>query len=339
MKDFVKSTNFKISLLCLGMVIIGVGIGVLINNSKKIPALSDGTEVIAQIDGKKFTANDLYAKLKEQGGESVLTNMIDEYIVGKEVPDMKESEEYADSYITNLKSQYTSANEDFATALTSAGYASEAAFKAVVALDHAKNIVAENYIKKNYFTDQEIKDYYNSSIYGDMNVRYILITPDEVSSTDADATTKTAANEAAALKTANEVIQKLKDGEDFAKLAKKYSDDSTTASQGGLYSGFNKSDVVEEFWNAATALTDGKYTTTPVKSSYGYFVILRVSQDDKPSLKDAKDDILAGLLSAKETADSDITKKAWVDVRKSYNLNIADSDLEKSYKATIKDYE
>lgn len=336
MKDFVKSTNFKLSLLCLGMVVIGVGIGMLVNNAKIIPALADGTEVIAEIDGKQFTADDLYLKLKDQGGSTVLTNMIDEYILEKEIPDMEESNKYAASYIENLKSQYTSYGEDFTAALTNAGYETEDEFAKLVALDHAKKTVAENYIKDNYFDDKEIQDYYDKNIEGSMNVRYILITPEEVDKDDADNKTKTEENEAKALATANEVIEKLQKGEDFADLAKEYSDDSTTASEGGLYSGFNKGDVVEEFWNASTKLEDGKYTTEPVKSSYGYFVILRINQDEKPSLKDAKDEVLAGLLSDLETEDSDITTKAWVDIRKSYNLNIVDSDIKKAYEETIK---
>lgn len=339
MKDFVKSTNFKLSLLCLGMVVIGVGIGMLVNNAKNIPVLSDGAEVVAEIDGKKFTADDLYLKLKDQGGESVLTNMIDEYILDKEIPDMEESNKYADSYIENLKSQYTSYGEDFSEALKNVGYETEEEFAELVARDYAKKTVAENYIKDNYFDDNEIKNYYDKNIEGSMNVRYILIAPEEVDKEDKDYESKTKEKEAAALATANEVIEKLQDGKDFADLAKEYSDDSTTASEGGLYSGFNKDEVVEEFWNAATGLKDGKYTTEPVKSSYGYFVILRINQDEKPSLEDAKDDVLDALLSKLETEDSDITTKAWVDIRKSYNLNIVDSDIKKAYETTIKKYE
>jgi foldase protein PrsA len=339
MKDFVKSTNLKVSLLCLGMVVIGVGIGMLINNARIIPALADGSEVIAQIDGKKFTADDLYNKLKGQGGESVLTNMIDEYIVGKEIKDMKESNQYADSYIKNLKSQYQSYGENFQDALTKAGYATEADFAKLVAQDHAKKTVAEKYIKAHYFKDDEIKDYYDKNIEGPMNVRYVLVTPDEVDKNDKEHDKKTQENEAKALATANEVIKKLEEGKDFADLAKKYSDDSTTASQGGLYSGFSKKDVVEEFWNAAKDLKDGKYTTSPVKSSYGYFVILRINQDEKPSLKDSKDEVVSGLLADLEAKDSDITTKAWVEVRKSYNLNIVDNDIKKAYETTVKSYD
>lgn len=339
MKNFVGSTKFKLSLLCLGMVVIGVGMGLLINNSKTIPALKDGQEVIAQIDGKKFTANDLYDELKSKGGESVLIDLIDKYIIDKEIKDMTDSDTYATSYVANLKTQYETYGEDFEAAMKNAGYNTEEEFKAFVSLSKAKQTVAENYIKANYFTEKEIETYYNDNIEGDMNVRYILIKPEEVDSTDADYTTKTEANEKAALAEAKEVIEKLNDGKEFATLAKKYSDDSTTASEGGLFSGFSKSDVVSEFWTASTKLEDGKYTSEPVKSSYGYFVILRINQDKKPSLKDAKEEVLTALLTELQTKDSDVTTTAWVDVRKSYNLNIADSDIEKAYKKTISSYE
>lgn len=337
MKDFVKSTNFKVSLLCLGMVIIGVGIGMLINNEKTIPTLEDGSEVIAEVDGKQFTADDLFSQLKDQGGESVLTNMIDEYIASVELEDTKEADDYAASYLANLKSQYESYGEDFATALTNAGYKNEDEFKKIVAKDRLKQLVAEKFIKENkdnkYFSQKEIKKYYDENITGEMTARYILIKPDTTDTmTDAE---KTEAEEKA-LETANEVIEKLKDGDDFADLAKEYSDDTTTASEGGLFSGFTKSDVVEEFWNAVDNLKDGKYTTSPVKSSYGYFIISRISQEDKPSLEDSKDKIMTALLSELETSDTNITSKAWVQIRKNYNLNIVDSNIKKAYDTTVK---
>lgn len=337
MKDFVKSTKFKVSLLCLGMVIIGVGIGMFINNEKTIPTLEDGSEVIAEIDGKQFTADDLFDQLKNQGGETVLTNMVDEYIASIELEDTSEADDYADSYLTSLKSQYETYGEDFATALASAGYDNENDFKKLVAKDKLKQLVAEKFIKQNknnkYFSQKDIKKYYDESITGSMNARYILIKPDV---TDGMTDDEKNAAEDKALATANEVIEKLKDGEDFADLAKEYSDDTTTASEGGLYNGFTKSDVVEEFWNSVENLKDGKYTTSPVKSSYGYFVISRISQEDKPSLEDSNDEIMTALLSKLETSDTDTTSKAWIEIRKNYNLNIIDSNIKKTYDETIK---
>lgn len=322
-----KKSKLLLPLICVGLIVSGCG-------SKTIPTLENGEQVVASIEGKDFTANDLYNELKSQGGTTVLVNLIDEFIANKEIKDDEEANKYAESQISTLKAQYESYGEDFDAALTSAGYKNLDEFKKVIALDYKKNTAAENYIKST-ITDKEIEEYYENSVYGKMNVRYILIKPE---TTDDMTTEEKTEAENKALEKAKEVIAKLKDGKKFEDLAKEYSDDSTTAENGGLYEGFEKDEVVEEFWNASVALKDGKYTTTPVKSSYGYFVISRISQDEKPSLKDAKADILTELTSKKTSEDENASIKAWVELRKKYNLDIIDSDILSEYNKNIKEY-
>ena len=66
---------------------------------------------------------------------------------------------------------------------------------------------------------------------------------------------------------ANEVIAKLKKGESFDSLAKKYTKEPTELGY------FTKAMMVPEFGNAAFALKAGQYSQKPVKSQYGYHVI------------------------------------------------------------------
>lgn len=336
MKKKINEKQIKVSLLCVGMLIIGIGIGLIVNRPKTIPALANGDEVIAKIDGKDFTVTDLYTDLKSQGGSTVLLKLIDQYIANTEITSDTEAKEYAKSYLASIKAQYESYNYDFAAALKENGYASEDDFVEDVAKDHQLTLAAEKYIKGTMITDKEINSYYDTDIYGSMHVRYILIAPEV---TDGMTDEQKEEAEATALAEANEVITKLKNGEDFSDLASKHSDDSSTASQGGLYDGFVKQDVVEEFWNASISLEDGKYTNTPVESSYGYFVIQRIKQDEKPKVEEVKADILDELVKKKETDDANIIQKAWVKIRKDYNLSIIDSDIETKYKDTIKDFE
>lgn len=333
MKKKINEKQIKVSLLCVGMIVIGVGIGLVINRPKTIPVLENGEEVVAKIDGKDFTASDLYTELKDQGGSTVLLNLIDQYIANIEITDDTDAKEYAKSYLAQIKAQYESYNYDFEAALDEAGYANEQEFIDAVAKDHLLTLAAEKYIKANMITEDEINSYYDTDIYGDMHARYILIAPE---TTDDMTDEEKEEAEAKALAEANEVIAKLKDGKDFAELAKEHSDDASTASQGGLYDGFVKQDVVEEFWNACTSLEDSKYTTTPVESSYGYFVIFRISQDEKPAVKDVKDEILEAVLDKKQTDDTDIISKAWVKIREDYNLDIIDSEINSSYQDTKK---
>ncbi len=75
-------------------------------------------------------------------------------------------------------------------------------------------------------------------------------------------------------KKAEEVIGKLKQGADFAALAKEYSTDPSNKDKGGDLGLVNAStEFVPEFKQAALALEPGQYTQKPVKSTYGYHVI------------------------------------------------------------------
>lgn len=67
---------------------------------------------------------------------------------------------------------------------------------------------------------------------------------------------------------AKEVIKKLKDGQKFDKLAKEYSKEPADLGY------FTKEVMVPEFANAAFDLSKGKYSQTPVKTQFGYHVIL-----------------------------------------------------------------
>ena len=84
-----------------------------------------------------------------------------------------------------------------------------------------------------------------------------------------------------ALNKAKEVIKKLNDGADFAKLAKEYSSDSSNASKGGDLGYFNTGDMAEEFETAAYKLKLNEYTKEPVKTKFGYHIILKTGEKGK----------------------------------------------------------
>lgn len=68
---------------------------------------------------------------------------------------------------------------------------------------------------------------------------------------------------------ANEVISKLKKGEDFVKLAQEYSKDQAVD-----LGYFTEEMMVPEFSKAAFAMNKGAYSKSPVKTEFGYHVIL-----------------------------------------------------------------
>jgi peptidyl-prolyl cis-trans isomerase C len=88
------------------------------------------------------------------------------------------------------------------------------------------------------------------------------------------------------------IIDQLNKGADFAALAKKYSTDPGAASGGDL-GYFTRDDMVPSFATAAFALQPGQYTKTPVKTEFGWHVILVVDRRQKPppSFEEAREQV------------------------------------------------
>lgn len=78
----------------------------------------------------------------------------------------------------------------------------------------------------------------------------------------------------------DEIYERLQKGEDFAELAKKYSEDKTSSSNGGKLNWFSEGKLLPEFEEAAFALENNDDYSKPVKSSYGFHIIKRL--DYKP---------------------------------------------------------
>jgi peptidyl-prolyl cis-trans isomerase SurA len=73
-----------------------------------------------------------------------------------------------------------------------------------------------------------------------------------------------------------EIYSKLKEGEDFAVLAKQFSDDTGSAKRGGELPEFNTGKMVDNFENTAYALAkDGAYSK-PIKTDFGWHIIKRL---------------------------------------------------------------
>ena len=302
--------------------------------SKQIPKTKDGSQVIASVKGYKVTADDLYASLKEEKGSDTVMNLIDTYISEKEVKFSEDDEKYVDNVVDYYKQYaeyYGVTFEQFLTQYAGInGVTSEEEFREFVKKDYKKSLAAINYIGKQ-LTKEEIQDYYDQNYSESMTVKHILIeVNDEVS-------------EKEALKEANDIIAELnevKDDKDklnekFKDLAFNHSNDSTYATE-GLIENFTKKDVVPEFWETSYNLKDGEFTSEPVKTEYGYHVILKVSSSSQKKLKEVKNEIIKTLAQQKLSNDPSLQVTTWDELRKKYNFKLNDSEMKKQYNDKIK---
>lgn len=292
-----------------------------------IPTLKNGEQLVASLDEGGVSADSLYEKLKDKYGAEEFVNLLDTEILNQKYKETDEEKEYLNNQIDELKSSAKENNISYDDLLSYYGFKSDKDVKEYFRLTYRRDKAVNEYVQKD-LKDSEIEKYYEDEVYGDIKVKHILIAPDttdDMSSEEKEKAEKTAKKEA------EDIIKKLKDGEDFDKLAKKYSDDSSNAKKGGDLGWISTGDMVEEFDAAAFKLKKGKYTTSPVKTTYGYHIIYKVDEKDKPKLDEAKDDIIETLVKNKLNEDPTLYYTVLDKIRKDAGLKFEDKNLKTAY--------
>ena len=135
-------------------------------------------------------------------------------------------------------------------------------------LDNIKNTLLtqaalQGFLKANPVTDAELKAEYDSKVGGNNATEYkashILVKTEQE---------------------AKKLIADLDKGAKFADLANKHSLDAKDSQNGGDLGWFSSGQMVEPFSAAVAKLEKGKYSKEPVKTQFGYHVILR--EDSRP---------------------------------------------------------
>lgn len=292
----------------------------------RIATLKDGTQPVAEIDNYTVTADDLYEDMKELYSISSLLDKIDNKILEKKYPetdDMNdEIKETAENYYKAYKQYYQADKEKF---LSNNGFSSEKAFLEYLKLQYRRNTYAKDYIKT-LISDKDVEKYYNDNVYGDINTKHILVKVDS-SASDKD---KKAAEDLA-----KEIISKLNDGKSFDEVKDEYKDKITYEELG--YKSYN-ANLESAYMDAMQKLDNNSYSKEPVKTSYGYHVIYRIDQKDKPTLDDVKDEIIDSLVSEKKSEDKNISYIALDKMREEAGLKFSDTVLEKKYNTYMAQY-
>ena len=286
----------------------------------------DDNKTAVSLKGIKITATDYYNEIKKSN-ISKLVDMIDHQLFDEKYESNDEENQAVKEQINQLKENYSDETTFQSVIQQYFGVNSEDELEDMLRLEYKRNEAVEDYVADN-LTDKEIQDYYDKNIIGDIKASHILITPD----VDSDATEEEKEKaEEKAKKEAEKIIKKLDKGEDFAELAKKYSDDEATAKNGGDLDYFNTDDMDENFMDAVKKLNNNEYTKEPVKTQYGYHIILKVDQKEKPKLKEVKDSIKETLANNKLNNNSTLHYETLMDIREENNIKWNDDELEKQY--------
>ena len=306
------------SLLALSLLITGCG--------KKIE-VKNGSKVAVSTNKTKITATEYYNEIKKKN-ISLLIDMIDKDILEKDYPTDKEEKEEVKKQIDEIKSYVNNDEAQFKSLIQQYfGVDSEKELEESLKLEYKRTTAVKDYISKNV-KDNEIEDYYNNNITGQIKASHILISID--AKEDATDEEKKEAEEKA-LKKAKSIIKKLDKGEKFSSLAKKYSTDEGTASKGGDLGYFQLNEMVSEFSNAVKELKKDEYTKEPVKTEYGYHIILKTGEKDKKKLKEVKEEIIEKIRDHKMQNDPTLLYKTLIEIRKDKKIKWNDSELKKAY--------
>ncbi|MCM3208324.1 peptidylprolyl isomerase [Paenibacillus illinoisensis] len=269
------------------------------------PETNDTSAVVATYDGGTITANEFDME------QRVMKFLYPEYAQMMEMDDFKD-------YLVRQEVAY-----EYLSGKASEEAKTEGAKVATEQFDKMKaSVQADQWtemLKAQNLTDQNIKDYMtrimtvikdketgvtedaikkefetNKDQFTTASVRHVLI-----NFTDPD--TQKERKKEDALKIAKEVKTKLDAGEDFAKVAKEYSEDPGSADNGGLYENTPVSNWVEAFKEAAKTLPINKISD-PVETEYGYHVMKVESRTeaDYSKLTDEQKETLKSQLAAAE---------------------------------------
>jgi peptidyl-prolyl cis-trans isomerase D len=163
----------------------------------------------------------------------------------------------------------------------------------------------EEFINQVAVDEDEIRTYYednpdNFKVEKQVKARHILLRLSDNATAEMDKSVKAKAEK---------VLEKARAGEDFAKLAKEYSEDVSTKDNGGDLGYFQKGQMVSAFEDPAFSLPKGGVSSL-VKTSFGYHIIKvdDIKEAKTLSLQEAHGQIADMLAAnkAKELADEKI---------------------------------
>jgi peptidyl-prolyl cis-trans isomerase SurA len=123
---------------------------------------------------------------------------------------------------------------------------------------------------------------------------------------------------AKAVQKINEIAAKLRAGDKFEDLAKQYSEDASSAKNGGVLPPFGTGRMVPEFERAAFALTTTGAYSDPVRTAYGWHIIKLLERKGIGSFEDVQADMKQ---KVQKDSRSELSKTSMIErIKKRYHF-------------------
>ena len=265
-----------------------------------------------------ITADQAYEELmKTSNGKNTVFNYIVEEIISANYPATDAMTTEADLTIEQLQNSYTSYyGSEGATVLTQklqeAGFESIEDYRASIIFNYQLQEFTNDYLDENFETIFD--EYYTTC--KPRYVSHILVKMNDPENPTAEEQEKL------------DTVQKaINEGQDFAELAKKYSDDGSASLGGALGLCDKNTSFVTEFLNKMMELEEGQISEA-TKTTYGYHFIT-VTSTSKEEIKNDEN-----LLNLIKTYDNYMIYKA---LRK-YEITFNDETLKDLYESTLDSY-
>lgn len=276
----------------LAALILTLTVGCSSNNSAvsddEVVALVNGTEISAgyykkNLDLQKqalesIYGSDVWSQEIEEGmtfekaiKDDILQQLINVEIIFSKVKerDLLPSDEEVNTMVDEIN-EVMEENEDYKKSLDEAGIDQE-----FIIRQETEKLALTNYetnfIENTVITDEDAKTYYDSNQdefeIDEVDASHILISTMDDEGTSFDEEQKEEARAKA-----QGILDRINAGEDFAELAKEFSDDPGSGSLGGELGFFGKGEMVPEFEEASFELQVGEVSEL-VETYFGYHII------------------------------------------------------------------
>ncbi|SDH55837.1 peptidylprolyl isomerase/foldase protein PrsA [Alteribacillus persepolensis] len=269
---------------------------------------SGENKTIVEVNNTSLTEEEFVGELKNNVGEQLLNQMIQNIVIQDKADELNIDEEQLDNELESFKEDYGIEEDEQLLNMLQTQFQME-----IESIDDFKSeflkpqLVLEELATADVDLSEEAKQQYYEENKEDLvtiSARHILVEEKE---------------------TAEDLLNELENGADFAELAQEHSTDPGSASQGGDLNSFTRGQMVEEFDEAAFSMEPGEISD-PVQTDYGYHIIEvtdkketyeELAQDVEQQLKEEQakpvEEVMQELLDEANIDVKESSYEDWVD--------------------------